>query len=59
MPCNDVERATAGLRGQLRLKAIDAGGNVDWATLTVDGPTEAPGPMGATWFRWTATVQAR
>ena len=59
MPYNDVERATRGLRGQLRLMALDDGGNVDWATLTVLGPIEAPGPKGSTWFEWKATVQAR
>ncbi len=55
-PYKNRERATSGLRGQLRLMAIAGGGNVDWASLTVEGPTEAPGPHGATWFEWRATV---
>ena len=24
----------------------------DWSTLAVDGPTEAPGARGRTWFEW-------
>ncbi|MDP9359638.1 MAG: hypothetical protein M3R02_30995 [Chloroflexota bacterium] len=55
-PYEDRERATSGLRGQLRLMAIADGGNLDWTSLTVEGPTTAPGPHGATWFEWRATV---
>ncbi|MCZ2857826.1 hypothetical protein [Blastococcus sp. VKM Ac-2987] len=55
-PYEDRERATTGLRGQLRLMAIAGGGNVEWASLTVEGPTTAPGPHGATWFEWRASV---
>ncbi len=49
-PYEDRERATSGLRDQLRLMAITGGGNLDWTSLTVEGPTEAPGPHGATWL---------
>ena len=55
-PYEDRARATSGLRSQLRLMAIAGGGNLDWTSLTVDGPTEAPGPHGARWFEWKATV---
>jgi hypothetical protein len=56
LPYPDRERATAGLRQQLRLLAIAGGGNLEWTTLTVKGPAETPGPQDATWFEWTATV---
>jgi len=52
------ERATAGLRGQLRLMAAAGGGTPDWTTLSVEGPTESVGLLGRIWFKWTATVVA-
>lgn len=55
-PYADRERAASGLRSQLRLMARAGGGNLDWTSLTVEGPTEAPGPHGATWYEWRATV---
>ncbi len=57
LPYVDRERATAGLRGQLRLMAMAAGSTPDWSTLTVSGPSEAPGARGRSWFQWTATVE--
>ena len=30
----------------------------DWTTLVIDGPTEAVGMHGRTWFEWRATVVA-
>ena len=57
-PYVDRERATAALRGQLRLIALAGGGRPDWSTLVVEGPIEAPGLRGRTWFEWTASVNA-
>lgn len=59
LPYDDRERATAGLQGQLRLIAGCDGLTPDWTTLSVDGPTEAQGVQGRTWFEWTATVTGR
>ncbi len=58
LPYNDRERATAGLRGQLLLIAVAADAVPDWSTLTVEGPVEAVGLHGRTWYEWTATVTA-
>jgi hypothetical protein len=55
LPHNDRERATSGLRGQLRLMAAAAGGTANWSTLDVAGPVTTPG-RSATWFEWTASV---
>jgi hypothetical protein len=52
------ERATAGLRGQLRLLTGGDGFLPDWSTLVVEGPSEAAGLHGRIWFEWTATVEA-
>ncbi|MGY1736337.1 hypothetical protein [Geodermatophilus sp. SYSU D00684] len=56
LPYDDRERATAGLRGQLRLMAFADGVTPDWSELTVEGPTEAVGRHDVVWFEWTATV---
>ncbi|TFV59279.1 hypothetical protein E4P41_11945 [Geodermatophilus sp. DF01-2] len=58
LPYPDRARATAGLCGQLRLLARAGGGELDWTTLTVDGPIEVPVPGGATWFEWQVTIEA-
>ncbi len=57
LPYADRERATAGLRGQLRLMALAAAATPDWSTLSVTGPTEVLGARSRTWFEWTATVE--
>jgi hypothetical protein len=58
-PYVDCDRATAGLRGQLREIVAKAGaGEPDWSTLAVDGPTETEGLHGRVWFVWTAGVPA-
>ncbi|WP_448642346.1 hypothetical protein [Geodermatophilus sp. URMC 63] len=59
LPYDNHERATLGLRGQLRLTAMANGAVPDWTTLSVNGPTKAPGLYGAVWFEWSATVKAR
>ncbi|WP_347059659.1 hypothetical protein ABC795_04225 [Blastococcus sp. HT6-30] len=58
LPYDDRERATAGLRGQLRLMAVCDDATPDWTTLNVAGPTPSPGLHGRTWFEWSATVEA-
>jgi hypothetical protein len=54
------ERAAAGLRGELRLMALALafGATPDWTTLAVEGPVEALGLHGRTWYEWTATVES-
>ena len=56
LPYEHLERATAGLRGRLRLMAADDGVMPDWSTLTVTGPTTSLDGRGRTWFEWTGTV---
>ncbi len=58
LPYDDLVRATAGLRGQLRLMAIADGATPDWSTLALDGPGAAVGRHGVVWFEWSATVDA-
>ena len=53
------ERATAGLRGQLREQAAAAGQLPDWSTFAVAAPTEHSGAHGRRWFQWVATVETR
>ncbi|MGY1829039.1 hypothetical protein ACI8AA_01275 [Geodermatophilus sp. SYSU D01180] len=58
LPYDNRERAAAGLRGQLRLKAVAAGATPDWATFAVTGPTTHPGRhRGQVWFEWWASVE--
>ena len=59
LPYDDRERATAGLQAQLRVMVGCDDMTPDWTTLAVDGPTEAPGMRGRSWFEWTATVEGR
>lgn len=59
LPYNDRQRAMAGLRGQLRLMAIADGVTPNWLPMTVEGPVEVTGLHGATWYEWTATVEAK
>ena len=58
LPNEHLERATAGLRAELRHQRLAAGGSglIDWTTLTVTGPLEAVGASGRTWSCWSATV---
>lgn len=58
LPYPDAERATMGLRGQLRWD-IAAGGladQVDWSQLMVTGPTQSSGVHGRVWFEYSATI---
>lgn len=59
LPYDNLERATAGLRGQLRLMAAIDGATPDWSTLALEGPVETQGLHGRTWYEWAATVEAR
>jgi len=55
-----LERATAGLRAELREKVMAAqAAEPDWATLAVDGPRETTGAHGRTWHEWRASVSPR
>ena len=58
LPYSDTARATAGLRGRLRIMALADGAHPDWSTLRVAGPVEVPDLRGRAWFEWTATVEA-
>ncbi len=58
LPYDNLERATAGLRGRLRLMAADRhpDASPDWTTLVVTGPTTKKDARGNTWFEWVGTV---
>ena len=57
-PYVDGDRAALALRGELRRQAAAKGMIADWSTLAVEGPQEAPGAHGRTWYEWTGTVEA-
>lgn len=61
LPYDNLERATAGLRGRLRLMITDYSADADpeWATLMISGPAKSKDARGNTWFEWTAAVEAR
>ena len=58
LPYPHRERATAGLRAELRHCAADAGVLADWDTLEVTGPVETPDARGRAWYSYRATVTA-
>ena len=61
LPYEHLERATAGLRAQLRQKLLAA--NVHevpaWETFIVTGPVEFTDLRGRTWCEYRATVESR
>ncbi len=58
-PYVNLDRATCGLRGQLReIAAASGAGTPDWSTLVVEGPVEFTGAHGRSWLVWTAEVEA-
>jgi hypothetical protein len=61
LPYEHVDRATAGLRAELRRQLLKA--NVYempmWETLTVTGPHEFTDLRGRTWYEYRATVESR
>lgn len=61
LPYPHLERATAGLRAELRHKLMDSDPDAlpDWSTLTVSGPRESADGRGRTWFAYVATIEAR
>ena len=61
LPYENLERATAGLRGQLRLQLLDGGddGLPDWSTLQIAGPVTTTDARGRTWYEYAATVDSR
>lgn len=60
LPYPHLERATAGLRAELRRQLVAAGVHdaPDWDTFTITGPTTTKDARGNTWFEWAARVQA-
>lgn len=60
LPYPHLERATAGLRGELRLQLLAAGVTdaPDWSTLAVEGPQEFLDGRGLTWFGYWASVES-
>jgi hypothetical protein len=56
LPYEHLKRATAGLRGQLRLQLLDAGTRLDWSTLQAAGPVTTTDGMGWPWYEYAATV---
>ena len=58
LPYDNLERATSGLRGRLRLMAVARGADAppDWTTLVVTGPKTMKDARGNTWFEWVGTV---
>lgn len=59
LPFPDLERATAALRGALRLRAAYAkdGPQVpDWTTLIVTALDPGTDDHGRTWWRWSGSV---
>lgn len=59
LPYSHRDRATAGLRAELRHQAAAHGAIPDWATFEVANPTEAADGRGRVWFEYRATVQIR
>ena len=59
LPYEHLERATAGLRAELRQKllAVDVHRMPDWDTFTVTGPREFIDLRGRTWYEYQATVE--
>ena len=61
LPCQRLERATAGPLAELRrqLLAADVHEILEWTTFDVTGPTEFTGLRGRTWYAYRATVGSR
>ncbi len=61
LPYEHLERATAGLRAELRrqLLAADVHAMPRWDTFTVTGPTDFTDLRGRTWYEYRATVESR
>ena len=61
LPYENLERATAGLRAELRrqLLAADVHEMPDWETFEVTGPIEFSDLRGRTWYEYRAMVESR
>jgi hypothetical protein len=61
LPYEHLERASAGLRAELRRQvlAADAHTTPGWETLTVTGPQEFTDRRGRVWYEYRATVEGR
>lgn len=60
LPYEHLERATAGLRGQLRLQLVDDGVELpDWSALEVAGPVTSTDGLGRVWYEYAGTVGSR
>jgi hypothetical protein len=56
LPYENLARATAGLRGQLRLQLLEECRTADWNTFTVMSPTRVLDDRGRPWFEYRGTV---
>jgi hypothetical protein len=61
LPYEHLERATAGLRAELRRQLLDADAHEmpRWGTFEVTGPTEVVDPRGRTWFEYRASIESQ
>jgi hypothetical protein len=61
LPYEHLERATAGLRAELRrqLLSVDVNQTPVWETFVVTGPVEFADLRSRTWFEYRATVESR
>jgi hypothetical protein len=59
LPYEHLERATAGLRAELRQKllAVDVHQMPDWGTFTVTEPRELTDLRGRSWYEYRAAVE--
>jgi hypothetical protein len=59
LPYPHLERATAGLRAELRQRLLVARHRdaPNWARLTVEGPEEFTDGTGRTWFGYWASLE--
>ena len=61
LPYEHLERATAGLRAELRRQLLAAGvhGMPVWETFVVEGPVEFTDLRGRTWYEYQAAAESR
>jgi hypothetical protein len=58
LPYRDVRTATLGLRAELRHRvSLVGGGDPDWDSLVLRGPSAVSDGRGRRWFEYTATVR--
>jgi hypothetical protein len=61
LPYEHLERATAGLKGELRRQLLAANVHTTprWETFDVTGPIESADVRGRIWYEYRATVEYR